>query len=222
MSTSFREDPSSGPPDAGAPFVLPLAALDRSALAVAGSKGANLGALIGAGFPVPLGFVITTAAYDRFVAQNALADAIVRALADQPGVGASIRAAFERAPIPPEIARAILAAYEQLGSGPVAVRSSATAEDLPEAAFAGQQDTFLNVVGDAVGSTRDAIGRPRLPGRAARLPRRVRPPRDRRYNADRAAYMEGRARGGAWHAAGARPGGATASGRAAGLGEGTG
>ena len=96
---------------------------------------------------MPAGFVVTTAAYDRFAADNRLDETIARVLREEHGSGATIRDAFEGAPIPPEVARNILAAYHQLEQGPVAVRSSATAEDLPEAAFAGQQDTFLNVVG---------------------------------------------------------------------------
>jgi rifampicin phosphotransferase len=129
------------------PLVLPLHELGRRDLAVAGGKGANLGELVRAGFPVPPGFVVTTAAYDRFVADNRLGETIARALREERGSGAAIRDAFAGAPIPPEVARDILAAYHRLGQGPVAVRSSATAEDLPQAAFAGQQDTFLNVVG---------------------------------------------------------------------------
>ncbi len=129
-----------------APLVAPLQRFARADLQTAGGKAANLGELIRAGFPVPPGFVVTTAAYDRFVAANGLQETIARALRGEPG-GASIRQAFERAPVPPEVERDLLAAYDELGRGPVAVRSSATAEDLPEAAFAGQQDTFLNVVG---------------------------------------------------------------------------
>jgi rifampicin phosphotransferase len=119
-------------------FVVLLERLGRDDLARAGGKGANLGELVRAGFPVPDGFVVTTAAYDRFVTHNRLGNTIVRALREEEGSGASIRTAFEGAPIPPEIERNILAAYHELGEGPVAVRSSATAEDLPEAAFAGQ------------------------------------------------------------------------------------
>jgi pyruvate,water dikinase len=100
---------------------------------------------------VPDGFVVTTAAYDGFVAHNRLGETITRALREPQDNGATIRAAFERAPIPPEIERNILAAYREHGEGPVAVRSSATAEDLPEAAFAGQQDTFLNGRAGALG-----------------------------------------------------------------------
>ena len=126
-------------------FVLELLQVGRGDPDRAGGKGASLGELIRAGFPVPPGFVVTTGAYDRFVAHNGLGETIARMLReDDPS---TIRRAFEAAPVPPEVQRAVLAAYGRLGLGPVAVRSSATAEDLPEAAFAGQQDSFLNVVG---------------------------------------------------------------------------
>ena len=115
--------------------------LRRSDITIAGGKGANLGELIRAGFRVPRGFCVTTTAYDAFVAHNHL-DALLGA------DGATIRGAMEAAPIPPEVEAAIRAACKRLAPGPVAVRSSATAEDLPQAAFAGQQDTYLNVVGD--------------------------------------------------------------------------
>jgi pyruvate,water dikinase len=132
---------------AEAELVAPLERVSRTDVQSAGGKGANLGELVHAGFSVPAGFVVTTAAYDRFVTHNCLSETILRVLREQPDSGATIRAAFEGAPIPPEVERSILAAYQQLGQGPVAVRSSATAEDLPEAAFAGQQDTYLNIVG---------------------------------------------------------------------------
>lgn len=130
-------------------LVAPLNCLLRTDLERAGGKAANLGELVHAGFPVPPGFVVTTAAYDRFVTHSGLLETITHTLHEQQQTlsGAAIRAAFEAAPIPPEVEQDILAAYRQLGPGPVAVRSSATAEDLPEASFAGQQDTFLNVVG---------------------------------------------------------------------------
>lgn len=127
-------------------FVVPLEQLSRDDLDRAGGKGVNLGELVRAGFPVPDGFVVTTPVYDGFVTHNRLDETITRALREEEGSGASIRTAFEGAPIPPEIERNILAAYRKLGEGSVAVRSSATAEDLPEAAFAGQQDTFLNIL----------------------------------------------------------------------------
>ncbi|MFI6709330.1 PEP/pyruvate-binding domain-containing protein [Nonomuraea sp. NPDC050478] len=111
-------------------LVVPLSSFRRGDLALAGGKGANLGELIAGGFPVPAGFVVTTAAYDLVAA------------------GHATRAYFEKLEIPETLRGAILTAYRELGGGPVAVRSSATAEDLPGAAFAGQQDTYLNVVGE--------------------------------------------------------------------------
>lgn len=128
-------------------LVLPLDVIRRRDLALAGGKGANLGELTGAGYPVPGGFVVTTVAYDKFVEHSNLDKIISQVLLDQRENGAAIQEAFERAPIPSELEHAIKAAYQLLGQGPVAVRSSATAEDLPEAAFAGQQDTYLNVIG---------------------------------------------------------------------------
>ncbi|WP_194410310.1 PEP/pyruvate-binding domain-containing protein [Microbacterium cremeum] len=115
--------------DAGR-LVAPLRAFGRDDLERAGGKGANLGELIRIGMPVPDGFVVTTDAY---------------AAVDVP---ARDHASYEHAELPAPLARAVADAYAALGGGPVAVRSSATAEDLPGAAFAGQQDTYLNVVGE--------------------------------------------------------------------------
>src|SRR5215211_8734410 len=127
-------------------------------IALAGGKGANLGELSHAGLPVPPGFVLTTTAYDAFVAANAIQDAIVgRALvtrADDPAgfeeVAEEISALFSGGKVPEAMAEKIRAAYQELsedGETPVAVRSSATAEDLPGMSFAGQQETYLNVRG---------------------------------------------------------------------------
>ena len=138
-------------------FVLDLKDVGRHDVAVAGGKGANLGELIRAGFPVPRGFIVTTAAYDRFLADNHLEEIIARGLADSSASGGTIRAAMDKGPIPAEVEHEILTKYEHLHDGAVAVRSSATAEDLPGAAFAGQQDTFLNVIGAA--ALLDAIRR---------------------------------------------------------------
>ncbi|QGF22629.1 PEP/pyruvate-binding domain-containing protein [Raineyella fluvialis] len=124
-------------------YVTPLA--DAGSIASAGGKGANLGELMRAGFPVPDGFVITTEAYDSFVADNDLTDRAA-ALAGT-GDTAAIAALFDDATLPPELAAAITTAYAALGQGSVAVRSSATAEDLPGASFAGQQETYLNISG---------------------------------------------------------------------------
>ncbi|MEZ2390436.1 PEP/pyruvate-binding domain-containing protein [bacterium RCC_150] len=148
-------------------------------IAVAGGKGAALGELVRAGFPVPPGFVVTTYAYHSFLSGSSvgpelegLLDELLKEASDggardgdpvaasgatsdggarDGGVGARIRALLSGTPMPEELRQEILAAYGNLGAGAVAVRSSATAEDLPSAAFAGQQDTYLNVVGgDAV------------------------------------------------------------------------
>src|SRR5918997_2369085 len=124
--------------------VLPLTAVGRDDLASAGGKGANLGELIRAGFPVPDGVVVTTDAYAAVVEQAGLAPAVASAAEDG---GAALRAAFAAVEMPDDLRKAILDIHPLLGGGPVAVRSSATAEDLPGAAFAGQQDTYLNVVG---------------------------------------------------------------------------
>src|SRR5829696_4318135 len=127
-------------------------------IALAGGKGANLGELSSAGLPVPPGFIVTTTAYDAFVVSNAIGSAIVRrasvARATDPAafeeVAEGISALFSGGKVPEEMADEIRAAYVELGKDgetAVAVRSSATAEDLPGASFAGQQDTYLNVRG---------------------------------------------------------------------------
>lgn len=129
------------------PIVTDLADVGRDDLDLAGGKGANLGELVRQGFPVPGGFLVTTGAYALVVDRAGLAATVADQLAAGATDGAAIRAAFAAAPIPDEVRSAVLARYAELGGGPVAVRSSATAEDLPGAAFAGQQDTYLNVTG---------------------------------------------------------------------------
>jgi rifampicin phosphotransferase len=125
-------------------IVVPLSDLTRNDLAAAGGKGANLGELVRAGFPVPDGFVVTTDAYAMVVQPLDLH--IPERIAGCEA--AAVRTDIEKAPVPADLRTEITNAYSALGSGPVAVRSSATAEDLPGAAFAGQQDTYLNVVGE--------------------------------------------------------------------------
>lgn len=134
-------------PAEGAPFVAPLDAFTRADIGTAGGKGANLGELLRAGFEVPPGFVLTTAAYEHFAAESGL-HAQLGALSGPDTGAAGTRQAFISAALPDDIAEALSAAYRMLGSGTVAVRSSATAEDLPSAAFAGQQETYLGVVGE--------------------------------------------------------------------------
>jgi pyruvate,water dikinase len=123
---------------------------------IAGGKAANLGELTSAGFDVPPGFVLTTESYDYYLKHNDLASVIEKALADLDissdvslqNASISIRKAFEEGEMPKDLETAILEEYKKLGKGKyplVAVRSSATAEDLPTASFAGQQDTYLNV-----------------------------------------------------------------------------
>ena len=121
-----------------------------------GGKGQSLARLASAGLPVPNGFHVTTAAYNDFVARHHLEDSIEAQLATitesadevPDDVASTIAALFTDHEIQPEIATGVLQAYHKLGSLTVAVRSSATAEDLPDASFAGQQESFLNVSGN--------------------------------------------------------------------------
>jgi rifampicin phosphotransferase len=125
-------------------FIAPLSDFGRDDVVAAGGKGANLGELVRAGLSVPNGFVITTDAYleaiqplDREIAERVDSSEV-----------ASIRSVVESALMPADLRTEVAGAYAELGGGPVAVRSSATTEDLPGAAFAGQHDTYLNVVGE--------------------------------------------------------------------------
>jgi pyruvate,water dikinase len=137
-----------------AAYVLPLAHPDATLESV-GGKGVSLVALLNAGLPVPGGFHVTTEAYRRFVAENGIQPRISATLQEMdPSNPTSIETAsnqitsyFEQGNMPVEITQVIAAAYSDLKGIPVAVRSSATAEDLPEASFAGQQETYLNIQG---------------------------------------------------------------------------
>src|SRR4051812_42935968 len=148
-----------GSPVVGAPFVVRLRDLDAASVPLAGGKAANLGELLRAGLPVPDGFCVTTQAYDDLAAAADIGDVLDRLAAtsadDRAAVAELAREARERVlatPMPRPVAEAVTAALRELGEpAPVAVRSSATAEDLPSASAAGQQDTYLGVVGtDAV------------------------------------------------------------------------
>jgi hypothetical protein len=139
-------EPGSGDPG----LILSFTALDWGALPVAGGKAANLGELIRAGFPVPAGFSVTTAAYDFVAADAGLEPTLAALAAAEPQDTARLAELAAEASVPDVLGRAIAEAYGELGDGPlvpVAVRSSATSEDLPQASFAGQQDTYVNVVG---------------------------------------------------------------------------
>lgn len=140
-------------------FVLGFDEVDRTQVAIVGGKGANLGELSRIdGVEVPDGFCVTTEAFARTVAgASSLDDRLDELSRLEPGDRAAIsvlseqlRRTVEELVVPEEVAEAILAAHARLGiDGAYAVRSSATAEDLPTASFAGQQDTFLDVVGAA-------------------------------------------------------------------------
>ncbi|MFA6805308.1 MAG: phosphoenolpyruvate synthase [Candidatus Methanomethylophilaceae archaeon] len=127
---------------------------------IVGGKGANLGELTSAAFPVPHAFVLTTVAYDYFLSKSKIMSKINKELkgidksSDQSLTDASlrIRKLFETCEIPDDLKKEIISNYNLLFTngkiGFVAVRSSATAEDLPDASFAGQQETYLNVKGE--------------------------------------------------------------------------
>jgi phosphohistidine swiveling domain-containing protein len=142
-----------------ADVILPLSS-PSATLALAGGKGANLATLTRAGFAVPPGFIVTTEAYRAFVQANGIEPRLLALAAGAPAASPAgletasqaIRALFAGGTIPPDILATLRAAYAGLAQTgqaqlPVAVRSSATAEDLPGLSFAGQQDTFLNVIG---------------------------------------------------------------------------
>ncbi|MFW6376615.1 MAG: phosphoenolpyruvate synthase [archaeon] len=122
-----------------------------------GGKGASLGELAGAGLPVPPAFVVTAGTYRRFIEEAEIDEELFEAVdVDVEDSGALAEAAEHAQDLilntkfPEPLREEILGAYEDLGDGEafVAVRSSATAEDLPDASFAGQQETFLNVTGE--------------------------------------------------------------------------
>ncbi|GCE07707.1 PEP/pyruvate-binding domain-containing protein [Dictyobacter aurantiacus] len=163
MSRQSQAFPSNdrSQPDADV-LVAPLETLDRTTLPLAGGKAANLGELIQAGLRVPAGFCVTTTAYERIAAHAGLHTQLLElASVSREGraerlveLAIAIRTALRETSLPPEVVEAITKSYQALSDGspiPVAVRSSATTEDLPDASFAGQQETFLNVIGiDAV------------------------------------------------------------------------
>ena len=142
-------------------LVLPLEAVGLEAIGEVGGKNASLGEMIreltAEGVRVPGGFATTAAAYRHLIRYGALQEQLhtildgldSRDIARLQAAGAAARALLLAAALPPDLEQAILAAYRNLGCPAVAVRSSATAEDLPDASFAGQQETYLNVCGEA-------------------------------------------------------------------------
>ncbi|MGB9853204.1 MAG: phosphoenolpyruvate synthase [Candidatus Bathyarchaeales archaeon] len=138
--------------------------LRRNDIPIVGGKNANLGEMLNAGIPVPHGFAITAYAYKKFIGETGIAEKIYKTIEEtvtDPSdpkqyeeASKKIRALIESTPAPRYVEKAIKLAYRELcrkldlDEVFVAVRSSATAEDLPDASFAGQQETYLNVKGE--------------------------------------------------------------------------
>jgi pyruvate, water dikinase len=136
--------------------------LRKEDVAIAGGKGANLGELTRAGIPVPPGFVVTSKTYDQFIKETGIFDEIMDILdaldvennKELQASAVKIKKIITETRMPDEISTIIIEAYNALchrigkDDVSVAIRSSATAEDLPEASFAGQQDTYLNISGN--------------------------------------------------------------------------
>ncbi len=135
------------------PFILWFKDIHKNDIALVGGKGANLGELTNAGIPVPNGFCVTAQAYYYFLEQTGIKDGLAKALKGLNAednkrlnaVAREIKKTIVNAKMPEDLAKEIKEAYHKLGGFPVAVRSSATAEDLPDASFAGQQSTYLNI-----------------------------------------------------------------------------
>ncbi|MEK7064123.1 MAG: phosphoenolpyruvate synthase [Patescibacteria group bacterium] len=142
-------------------LVLPFSQIDKEDIPLVGGKGANLGEMAGAGFPIPAGFCVTAEAYRKLISENDLEPKIRILLADLNventkklnEAARKIQNLILRADIPDDIITQVFSLYRHLKPGSksplVAVRSSATAEDLPDASFAGQQETYLNIKGEA-------------------------------------------------------------------------
>ncbi|MUW14733.1 phosphoenolpyruvate synthase [Halorubrum sp. CBA1125] len=136
--------------------VLWLEDVDADDVGTVGGKAASLGELIGAGLPVPSGFAVTAGTYRTFIEEAGIDEELFAAVDVDPEDSAALREAEETAaeliretPFPDDVSEEILDRYRSMGADDeeafVAVRSSATAEDLPDSSFAGQQETFLNV-----------------------------------------------------------------------------
>ncbi|ELZ37545.1 phosphoenolpyruvate synthase [Halorubrum saccharovorum DSM 1137] len=136
--------------------VLWLEDVDADDVGTVGGKAASLGELIGAGLPVPPGFTVTAGTYRTFIEEAGIDEELFTAVDVDPEDSAALREAEETAaeliletPLPDDVRQEIVERYRAMGDDGdeafVAVRSSATAEDLPDSSFAGQQETFLNV-----------------------------------------------------------------------------
>jgi len=130
--------------------------VNKTDIPLVGGKGANLGELTNSGISVPPGFIVTSEAYFKFLESAKLSDIIRLHLSNLDindskklqDVATIVKNKITESPMPENLVAQIKQAYRKLGGGMVAVRSSATAEDLPDASFAGQQRTFLNVRGE--------------------------------------------------------------------------
>lgn len=130
--------------------------ISKNDLSIAGGKGASLGEMTKAKFPVPAGFVIVAQAYEKFLDVSKIKQKITALLksldvedtAQLDKTANEIQKLILAQKFPEEMKKEIIIAYKELGQGFVAARSSATTEDLPSASFAGQQATYLNVKGD--------------------------------------------------------------------------
>lgn len=143
------------------PLVIDFKNIDKDSLSLVGGKGANLGEMTKAGFPVPGGFAVTVPAYDLFLKENNISEQIYEILsvtdvedpAQLESASKKIQKIVNNSKFPESVFKDLVKSYRKLGGtfskALVAVRSSATAEDLPGMSFAGQQATFLNIKGEA-------------------------------------------------------------------------
>ncbi len=143
------------------PLVIDFKNIDKDSLQLVGGKGANLGEMTKAGFPVPGGFAVTVPAYDLFLKENDISTKIYEILgvtdvedpAQLESASRKIQKIVNTAKFPDDVFKDLVKSYRKMSGtfskALVAVRSSATAEDLPGMSFAGQQATFLNIKGEA-------------------------------------------------------------------------
>lgn len=143
------------------PLVIDFKDIDKDSLSLVGGKGANLGEMTKAGFPVPGGFAVTVPSYNLFLKQNNISEKIYEILGvtnvDSPeeleSASKKIQKIVNTSKFPEEVFKEVIKSYKKLSGrfskALVAVRSSATAEDLPGMSFAGQQATFLNIKGES-------------------------------------------------------------------------
>ena len=142
-------------------LVLPFSKIRKEDIPLVGGKGANLGEMYNFGLPVPNGFVVTAQSYELVIEHNNLQPKIIKIIKETDvknqknleKASITIQRLINTAEIPTDLSQAIISAYQSLKpkeKNPlVAVRSSATAEDLPDASFAGQQESYLDIKGES-------------------------------------------------------------------------